>query len=31
VETPPQFSAIGHFYESFGQVSDEEAMAYLDR
>ncbi|WP_256296012.1 phosphoribosyltransferase [Haloarchaeobius salinus] len=28
--TPPQFHAVGQFYESFAQVSDEEAMTYLD-
>ncbi|WP_435181771.1 phosphoribosyltransferase [Halorussus sp. AFM4] len=31
VETPPHFSAVGQFYRSFDQVSDEEAMSYLDR
>jgi predicted phosphoribosyltransferase len=30
VESPPHFSAVGQFYERFGQVSDEEAMKYLD-
>ena len=30
-ETPPNFSAVGQFYDRFDQVSDEEAMAYLDR
>jgi len=30
LETPPHFSAVGQFYESFAQVSDEEAMEYLD-
>ena len=30
VETPPHFGAVGQFYDSFGQVSDEEAMTYLD-
>lgn len=30
VESPPHFSAVGQFYERFEQVSDEEAMAYLD-
>ena len=30
VETPPHFGAVGQFYETFGQVSDEEAMTYLD-
>ena len=29
VETPPHFGAVGQFYADFGQVSDEEAMAYL--
>jgi len=29
VETPPHFSAVGQFYESFEQVSDEQAEAYL--
>ncbi|UPV76554.1 phosphoribosyltransferase (plasmid) [Halorussus limi] len=31
IETPPHFSAVGQFYDSFGQVSDEEAMSYLER
>ena len=31
VETPVTFSAVGQFYRSFAQVSDEEAMEYLDR
>lgn len=31
VETPPHFQAVGQFYDDFGQVTDEEAMAYLDR
>lgn len=26
----PAFSAVGQFYENFQQVTDEEAMAYLD-
>ncbi len=30
VETPPHFGAVGQFYNRFDQVSDEEAMAYLD-
>jgi len=30
VETPPHFSAVGQFYDSFEQVSDEEAMGYLE-
>lgn len=29
VETPPHFRAVGQFYDSFGQVSDSEAKAYL--
>lgn len=31
VERPRNFGAVGAFYEDFGQVTDEEAMAYLDR
>ncbi|MFC7046286.1 phosphoribosyltransferase [Halobacteriaceae archaeon GCM10025711] len=30
-ETPPHFSAVGQFYRSFAQVTDEEAVAYLER
>ena len=30
VESPPHFNAVGQFYERFDQVSDEEAMTYLD-
>lgn len=30
VETPSRFGAVGRFYESFEQVSDERARAYLD-
>jgi predicted phosphoribosyltransferase len=30
VETPSNFGAIGQFYESFEQVSDDEARAYLE-
>ena len=30
VETPPHFGAVGQFYDSFAQVSDEEAMGYLE-
>jgi predicted phosphoribosyltransferase len=30
VESPPGFSAVGQFYERFDQVSDEEALTYLD-
>lgn len=29
VETPPNFGAVGRFYRSFDQVSDEEAKRYL--
>lgn len=31
LETPGRFMSVGQFYEQFGQVSDEEAMRYLDR
>lgn len=30
VETPPYFAAVGQFYDSFTQITDEEAMAYLE-
>lgn len=30
LETPERFRAVGQFYEQFDQVSDEEAMAYLE-
>lgn len=30
LETPPGFRGVGQFYENFEQVSDEEAMAYLE-
>lgn len=30
VESPPHFRAVGQFYETFDQVSDEEAMTYLE-
>lgn len=30
IDSPPYFSAVGQFYESFDQVTDEEAVAYLD-
>lgn len=30
VQSPPHFSAVGQAYERFEQVSDEEAMTYLD-
>ncbi|QLG61863.1 phosphoribosyltransferase [Halorarum salinum] len=29
VETPPYFAAVGQFYDSFQQVTDEEARTYL--
>jgi putative phosphoribosyl transferase len=29
LETPGSFMGVGQFYRNFGQVSDEEAMAYL--
>ncbi|WP_076607238.1 phosphoribosyltransferase [Natronorubrum thiooxidans] len=29
LETPPSFRAVGQFYQTFGQVSDEEAIDYL--
>ncbi|WP_255168561.1 phosphoribosyltransferase [Natrononativus amylolyticus] len=31
LERPSHFGAVGQFYRSFGQVSDAEAMAYLER
>jgi predicted phosphoribosyltransferase len=30
-ETPSRFMGVGQFYERFDQVSDEEAMSYLER
>jgi predicted phosphoribosyltransferase len=30
LETPSGFMGVGQFYERFDQVSDEEAMAYLE-
>lgn len=30
LETPEDFHAVGQFYRSFDQVSDEEAIEYLD-
>lgn len=30
VETPPHFGAVGQFYETFTQVTDEEAIDYLE-
>jgi putative phosphoribosyl transferase len=29
LETPSDFRAVGQYYRDFGQVTDEEAMAYL--
>jgi predicted phosphoribosyltransferase len=31
IEVPERFSAVGQFYRSFEQVSDEKALEYLDR
>ena len=31
LETPQYFQAVGQFYDRFDQVTDEEAMQYLDR
>ncbi|UHQ98699.1 phosphoribosyltransferase (plasmid) [Natrinema zhouii] len=31
LEMPRDFRAVGEYYQDFGQVSDEEAMAYLDK
>ena len=30
LETPADFRAVGQFYRSFDQVTDEEAIEYLD-
>ena len=30
LRTPGSFGAVGAFYDRFGQVTDEEAMTYLD-
>lgn len=30
LQTPQNFRAVGQYYQAFGQVSDEEAIAYLD-
>lgn len=30
VETPPHFGAVGQFYDRFEQVTDDEAIGYLD-
>lgn len=30
LQMPQDFHAVGQYYEDFGQVSDEEAMAFLD-
>lgn len=31
LETPTSFGGVGRFYEQFDQVSDDEAMAFLER
>ena len=31
IEVPERFGAVGQFYRSFEQVSDEKALEYLDR
>jgi predicted phosphoribosyltransferase len=31
VQNPPHFGAVGQFYDRFEQVSDEQAMTYLDQ
>lgn len=31
LQTPEPFRAVGYHYEQFGQVSDEEAIEYLER
>ncbi|RRJ28964.1 phosphoribosyltransferase [Halocatena pleomorpha] len=31
LETPPNFRAVGQFYDRFDQVQDEQAMTYLNR
>ncbi|AFO56842.1 MULTISPECIES: phosphoribosyltransferase [Natrinema] len=31
LQTPADFRAVGQFYRTFDQVSDEEALEYLDR
>ncbi|ELY67517.1 phosphoribosyltransferase [Natrinema versiforme] len=31
LETPADFRAVGRYYRDFGQVTDEEALEYLDR
>ena len=31
LQTPADFRAVGQYYRQFGQVTDEEAIAYLDR
>lgn len=31
LRTPADFRAVGQYYREFGQVTDEEAMEYLDR
>ncbi|THE65570.1 phosphoribosyltransferase [Salinadaptatus halalkaliphilus] len=31
LETPADFRAVGQYYRDFGQVTDEDAIAYLER
>ncbi|MEA5389368.1 phosphoribosyltransferase family protein [Haloarculaceae archaeon H-GB2-1] len=31
LQTPGDFMGVGQFYDRFDQVSDEEAMSYLER
>ncbi|TMT87226.1 phosphoribosyltransferase [Haloterrigena sp. H1] len=31
LQTPADFRAVGQYYRNFGQVTDEEAITYLDR
>jgi len=31
IQTPLDFRAVGQYYRTFGQVSDEEALEYLAR
>jgi predicted phosphoribosyltransferase len=31
IQTPADFRAVGQYYRTFGQVSDEEALEYLAR
>jgi len=31
LQTPAEFRAVGQYYRTFGQVTDEEAITYLER